>query len=296
MFQGAITASVTPFRNGKVDVAALKGLVEHQVKGGIRGIVPCGTTGEASTLDWKEHEQVIDVVVKAVKGRVPVLAGTGSNNTKEAVELTKYAKKAGADAALVVTPYYNKPTQEGLYRHYRTLAESANIPIVLYNVPGRTGVNLLPETVARLAEVKNIVAVKEASGNLGQVCEILRRVPKDFCVLSGDDALTLPMMALGAKGVISVASNAAPALVSELCDSFLAGDLARAREIHFRLWQFFEACFVETNPIPVKTAVAAMGLCGEELRLPLCGISEGNRKKVVDALAGLGLVKKGRKS
>jgi 4-hydroxy-tetrahydrodipicolinate synthase len=294
MFQGAITATVTPFRKGKLDVAALKGLVEHQLKGGIKGIVPCGTTGEAATLDWEEHERVIDTVVKAVRGRVPVIAGTGSNSTKEALEMTKYARKAGADAALVVTPYYNKPTQEGLYRHFRHLAESVNIPIVLYNVPGRTGVNMLPDTVARLSAVKNIVAVKEASGNLGQVCEILRRVPREFCVLSGDDALTLPMLALGAKGVISVASNAAPALVSEMCDAFLAGDLARARDLHFRLWEFFDVCFVETNPVPVKTAVAMMGLCGDEVRLPLCEMAEVNRRKVAAALAALGLVKKGK--
>jgi 4-hydroxy-tetrahydrodipicolinate synthase len=291
MFEGTIVALVTPFKNGKLDKKALKALVEFQIKNGTKALVPCGTTGEASTLSYEEHEAVIDIVIETAKGRVPVIAGTGSNNTEEAIELTKYAKKAGADASLVVTPYYNKPTQEGLYRHYRTLAEAVDLPMVLYNVPGRTGVNLLPATVARLAEVKNIVAVKEASGNLGQVCEIIRSVPKDFTVLSGDDGLFFPMMALGAKGVISVASNVAPRLMADLYDAWIAGDVARARAIHFKLWPLFDVLFVETNPIPVKTAVSLMGLCAEEFRLPLCPMGADNRKKLAKVLSGLKLVK-----
>lgn len=289
MFEGTIVAIVTPFRNGKLDKKALKGLVEFQIQNGTKAIVPCGTTGEASTLSYEEHEAVIDIVIEAAKGRVPVIAGTGSNNTSEAIELTKYAKKAGADASLVVTPYYNKPTQEGLYRHYRTLAEAVDLPMVLYNVPGRTGVNLLPGTVARLAEVKNIVAVKEASGNLGQVCEIVRSVPKDFTVLSGDDGLFFPMLALGAKGVISVASNVAPRLMADLYEAWAAGDVAKARSIHYKLWPLFDVLFVETNPIPVKTAVALLGLAEEEFRLPLCTMGADNKKKLAKVLSGLKL-------
>jgi 4-hydroxy-tetrahydrodipicolinate synthase len=291
MFEGTTVAIVTPFKNGKLDRKALKGLVEFQIKNGTKAIVPCGTTGEASTLSYEEHEAVIDIVIETAKGRVPVIAGTGSNNTSEAIELTKYAKKAGADASLVVTPYYNKPTQEGLYRHYRTLAEAVDLPMVLYNVPGRTGVNLLPATVARLAEVKNIVAVKEASGNLGQVCEILRAVPKDFTVLSGDDGLFLPMLSLGAKGVISVASNVAPRLMTDLYEAWVAGEAKKAADIHMKLWPLLDVLFVETNPIPVKTAVAMMGLISEEFRLPLCPMGADNRKKLAKVLSGLKLVK-----
>lgn len=289
MFHGAIVATVTPFRNGKLDEAALKRLVEFQIRNGTDGIVPCGTTGESATLSYEEHERVIDAVVSAVEGRVPVIAGTGSNNTKEAVVLTRYAKKAGADAALVITPYYNKPTQEGLTRHFRTVAESADIPIVMYNVPGRTGVNMAPETVARLAEVKNIVGLKEASGSLDQVSAILSVVPKKFCLLSGDDSLTFPMLVLGAKGVISVASNVAPRLMADLCDACASGEISRAREIHFRLWPLFKVLFVETSPIPVKTALAMMKMIREEFRLPLCPLSEGNRKTLAKVLSDFGI-------
>ncbi len=289
MFHGAIVAIVTPFRNGKVDGPALKKLVEYQIAGGTDGIVPCGTTGESPTLSYEEHERVIDVVIAAAAGRVPVIAGTGSNNTKEAIVLTRYAKKAGADAALVITPYYNKPTQEGLYRHFRAVAEAADIPMILYNVPGRTGVNMTAETVARLSGVPNIVGVKEASGNLGQVTEILRRVPKTFCVLSGDDGLFFPMLALGAKGVISVASNVAPRQMADLYDSFVMGEVSRAREIHFRLWPLFHALFIETNPIPVKTGLAIMKRIRDEIRLPLCPMSDPNRKILAKAIADLGL-------
>lgn len=287
MFHGAMVAIVTPFRNGRLDTPALKKLVEFQVRNGTSGIVPCGTTGESATLSFEEHEKVIDVVIEAAKGRVPVVAGTGSNNTKEAVVLTRYAKKAGADAALVITPYYNKPTQKGLVAHFQAVAESVDIPIVLYNVPGRTGVNMAPETVARLAEVRNIVGIKEASGNLTQICEILRTTPKGFCVLSGDDALYYPMLALGAKGVISVVSNVAPKEMAEIYAAYAAGRTERARELHFRLWPLMQVLFVETNPIPAKTAVAMMGLIREEFRLPLCEMSEGNRKALAKVLSDL---------
>ena len=289
MFHGAIVAIVTPFRNGKVDGAALKRLVEFQIASGTDGIVPCGTTGESPTLTYEEHEAVIDLVVAAAAGRVPVIAGTGSNNTKEAIVLTRYAKKAGADGALVITPYYNKPTQEGLYRHFRAVAEAAEIPIILYNVPSRTGVNMTAETVARLSGVPNIVGVKEASGNLNQVCDILRLVPKTFCVLSGDDGLFFPMLALGAKGVISVASNVAPRAMADLYDSFVMGEISRAREIHFRLWPLFHALFVETNPIPVKTALAMMKRIRDEIRLPLCPMADANRKVLAKVISDLKL-------
>jgi len=287
MFHGAITAIITPFRGGRLDVPALKKLVEFQVRNGISGLVPCGTTGESATLSFEEHEKVIQVVMDAARGRVPVIAGTGSNNTKEAVVLTRYAKKAGADAALVITPYYNKPTQKGLVAHFRAIAEEVDIPIILYNVPGRTGVNMTADTVARLSEVKNIAGVKEASGNLVQVSEILRATPRTFCVLSGDDALYFPMLALGAKGVISVVSNVAPREMADLYDAFVSGRVATAREIHYRLWPLMQALFIETNPIPVKTAVAMMGMIKEEFRLPLCTMSDDNRKALAKVLSGL---------
>ena len=289
MFHGAIVATVTPFRNGKVDRAALRKLVRYQIESGTDGIVPCGTTGESATLSFDEHEQVIDTVIDAAGGKVPVIAGTGSNNTREAILLTKYARKAGANGALVITPYYNKPTQEGLYRHFRTVAESADIPIILYNVPGRTGVNMTAATVARLAEIPNIVGVKEASGNMNQICDIIRDTPKKFCVLSGDDFLYFPMLALGAKGVISVTSNVAPRAMADLYDAYVIGEISRAREIHYRLWPLFNACFIETNPIPAKTALAMMGRIREEFRLPLCPMSDVNRKSLAKVLSDLRL-------
>lgn len=289
MFHGAIVATVTPFRNGKLDRAALRRLVEFQIASGTDGIVPCGTTGESATLSFEEHEQVIDAVIEAVDGRVPVIAGTGSNNTREAILLTRYARKAGANGALVITPYYNKPTQEGLYRHFRAVAESADIPVVLYNVPGRTGVNMTSQTVARLAGVANIVGVKEASGNLNQVCDIIRMTPKKFCVLSGDDFLFFPMMALGAKGVISVASNVAPRAMADLYDAYVIGEVSRAREIHYHLWPLFHALFIETNPIPAKTALAILGRIREEFRLPLCPMGDANRKALARVLSDMKL-------
>jgi 4-hydroxy-tetrahydrodipicolinate synthase len=290
MFHGAITAIVTPFRNGRLDGPALRKLVEFQIRNGISGIVPCGTTGESATLSYDEHERVIDLVLETADGRVPVIAGTGSNNTKEAVLLTRYARKAGADAALLITPYYNKPTQRGLVAHFTEVAGASDIPILLYNVPGRTGVNMTAETVARLAEVKNIVGVKEASGNLAQICDILKMTPRTFCVLSGDDGLYFPMLALGAKGVISVASNVVPKEMADLYDAFALGQVARARELHFRLWPLLQALFIETNPVPVKTALAMMGKVREEFRLPLCGMSGTNRKALSKVLSSLKLL------
>jgi len=290
MFHGAIVATVTPFRNGNLDKNALKKLVTFQIDSGTDGIVPCGTTGESATLSFEEHERVIDIVLESADGRVPVIAGTGSNNTKEAVALTRYAKKAGVSGALVITPYYNKPTQDGLYRHFRTVAESADIPIILYNVPGRTGVNMAAQTVARLAEIPNIVGVKEASGNLTQVCDIIRMTPKKFCVLSGDDALFFPMMALGAKGVISVTSNVAPQLMAELYDTYVIGEISRARDIHYHLWPLFHALFLETNPIPAKTALAMMKKIREEFRLPLSPMADANRKVLARTLSDMKLI------
>jgi 4-hydroxy-tetrahydrodipicolinate synthase len=290
MFHGAIVATVTPFRNGNLDKNALKKLVTFQIESGTDGIVPCGTTGESATLSFEEHERVIDIVLESADGRVPVIAGTGSNNTKEAVALTRYAKKAGVNGALVITPYYNKPTQDGLLRHFRAVAESADIPIILYNVPGRTGVNMAAQTVARLAEIPNIVGVKEASGNLNQVCDIIRMTPKKFCVLSGDDALFFPMMALGAKGVISVTSNVAPRLVAELYDTYVIGEISRARDIHYHLWPLFQALFLETNPIPAKTALAMMKKIREEFRLPLSPMADASRKALAKTLSDMKLV------
>ncbi|MDX1814415.1 MAG: 4-hydroxy-tetrahydrodipicolinate synthase [Thermodesulfobacteriota bacterium] len=290
MFYGAIVATVTPFRNGNLDKNALKKLVTFQIDSGTDGIVPCGTTGESATLSFEEHERVIDIVLESADGRVPVIAGTGSNNTKEAVALTRYAKKAGVSGALVITPYYNKPTQDGLFRHFRAVAESADIPIILYNVPGRTSVNMAAHTVARLAEIPNIVGVKEASGNLTQVCDIVRMTPKKFCVLSGDDALFFPMMALGAKGVISVTSNVAPSLMAELYDTYVIGEISRARDIHYHLWPLFHALFLETNPIPTKTALAMMKKIREEFRLPLCPMADANRKVLARTLSDMKLI------
>ncbi|MGB3399185.1 MAG: 4-hydroxy-tetrahydrodipicolinate synthase [Candidatus Deferrimicrobiaceae bacterium] len=290
MFHGAIVATVTPFRNGNLDKNALKKLVTFQIDNGTDGIVPCGTTGESATLSFEEHERVIDIVLESADGRVPVIAGTGSNNTKEAVALTRYAKKAGVSGALVITPYYNKPTQDGLLRHFRAVAESADIPIILYNVPGRTGVNMAAQTVARLAEIPNIVGVKEASGNLTQVCDIIRMTPKKFCVLSGDDALFFPMMALGAKGVISVTSNVAPRLMAELYDTYVIGEISRARDIHYHLWPLFQALFLETNPIPAKTALAMMKKIREEFRLPLSPMADASRKALAKTLSDMKLI------
>ncbi len=291
MFKGSIVAIVTPFKNGKVDEKALGDLIEWHIKQGTNAIVPCGTTGESATLDYKEHDRVIEFTVKAVNKRVPVIAGTGANATDETIMITKHAKKAGADGALLVSPYYNKPTQEGLYRHYKAVADAVKIPIVLYNVPGRTAVNMLPSTVARLAEVRNIVALKEATGDMKQASEVIRLCGDSITVLSGDDFTTLPLLALGGKGTISVTANVMPKLVSDMCAMWEQGRFDEAREIHFKLEPLTASMFIETNPIPVKTALAMMGKIKEEFRLPLCEMAKANREKLRNVLKSYKLVR-----
>jgi len=284
MFKGSMVALVTPFINGRVDEDALRRLVDFQIDNGTDVIVPCGTTGEASTLDYDEHIRVIEVVVEQSAGRVPVIAGTGSNSTAEAIEITSKAKEAGADGALLVTPYYNKPSQEGLYRHFMAIADAVDIPQVLYNVPGRTAVNMLPDTVARLAVHPNIVAIKEAAGSLQQASEIIALCGDSIGVLSGDDFITFPMMACGGTGVISVVANIMPREVAALTDAFFAGNMAEARRLHLKLQKISSAMFIETNPVPVKTAAAMMGKCNGELRLPLVAMSEANIAKLVSVM------------
>jgi 4-hydroxy-tetrahydrodipicolinate synthase len=287
-FQGSFVAVVTPFRGGRIDENAYRQLVEFQLESGSAGIVPCGSTGESATLSHEEHADLIRLTVELVKGRAPIVAGTGSNSTREALKLTAVAKQAGADAALLITPYYNKPTQQGLYEHYKTVAEEVDLPIVLYNVPGRTGVSLAPTTIFRLAELKNVVAVKDATGNLEWTSEVIGGC--DLTVLSGDDALTLPMIALGAKGVISVLANVAPGVMAEMVKKALAGDHVTARQIHHRYFRLMKAMFLESNPIPVKAALEMMGMIGPELRLPLTPIGEAARTQLRDAMARVGLI------
>lgn len=288
---GSLVALVTPFRpDGGLDEPALKTLVRRQLAEGTDGIVPCGTTGEGATLNEAETDRVVSLVVQEVDGRIPVVAGAGSNDTRVAVARAKRMKELGADAVLSVAPYYNKPTQQGLYEHFRTIAEDCGIPVVVYNVPGRTASNILPETMVRLADLPNIVAVKEASGNLVQIMEILSGAP-GFTVLSGDDALTLPMLLLGAKGVISVVANEAPGLMHELVRAGLEGDWAVARELHFKLLPLMQANFLESNPIPVKGAVALLGLITETYRLPLVSPSQKTRNELQRLLYVLGLLK-----
>ncbi len=289
MFTGSITALVTPFRDGNIDEEGLKRLIEFQIAGGTSGVVPCGTTGESATLSYEEHNRVIELTIEASAKRVPVIAGTGSNSTAETIALTKHAKKAGADAALLITPYYNKPTQPGLYEHYRKVAEAVDIPIILYNVPGRTSVNMLPETVAKLSEIRNIIGIKEATGDLKQVSDVIELSRDGFIVLSGDDFTTLPLLSIGGHGVISVTSNIMPGEVSAMVKSFFSGDMKEARRLHFRLQALHRAMFMETNPIPVKTALAVMGMVGEEFRLPLTRMSEANRAKLITVLKAYGL-------
>lgn len=269
MFSGAFTALITPFRNGEVDVEALEGIVELQIKQGIHGLVPCGTTGETPAMSEAEDRLVIETVVKVADGRVPVVAGSGSNSTQMAIKYTKMAQEAGADGSLQVAPYYNKPTQEGLYRHFAAIAESTDLPLILYNIPGRTAVTIMADTMARLAEIPNIVGVKESTLSMNMVSDIRRLCGEEFDILSGDDPMILPLMSLGGRGVISVASNVAPGAVSDMVDAILEGNWERGRELHYELLPLFRALFVETNPIPVKTAASLLGLCSDEMRLPL---------------------------
>ena len=290
MFQGAMSAIITPFSRGRIDEKAFRRLVEYQIKGGIDGIVPCGTTGESATLTYEEHERIIEVTLDAVKGRVPVIAGTGSNSTDETIAFTRHAERVGADAALLISPYYNKPTQEGLYRHYRAVAEAVSIPLVLYNVPGRTSLNMLPDTVARLSEFKNIIGIKEASCSLQQVSEVIEKARRGFMVLSGDDFITLPMLAVGARGTISVTSNIVPGEVAKMCGAQREGNTKKALRLHYKMQPLNRALFLETNPIPVKSALAMMGAIKEEYRLPLVKMESGRRRALGRALKEYGLI------
>ncbi|MDO8434625.1 MAG: 4-hydroxy-tetrahydrodipicolinate synthase [Candidatus Binatus sp.] len=284
MFNGALTALVTPFRDGSVDETALRDLIEWQIQSGIDGLVPCGSTGESATLSHSEHDAVIKITIEQTRRRVPVVAGTGSNSTAEAIRLTAAAREMGADGALLISPYYNKPTQDGIFRHYKTIAASVDLPLIVYNIPGRTGSNIAPETFARLAEIKNVVGVKEASGSMDQSSDILHLCGEKLTILSGDDALTLPLMSLGAKGVISTTSNIMPREMHDLAAAALGKDFDRAREIHFQMLPVMRALFIETNPIPVKQALAFMGKCANELRMPLVTMTAGLAEKLRTAM------------
>jgi 4-hydroxy-tetrahydrodipicolinate synthase len=290
MFEGVLTALVTPLRDGAIDETALRDLVERQIDAGIDGLVPCGSTGESATLSHAEHRRVVEIVVQATRGRVPVVAGTGSNNTAEAIELTRHAKEAGADGALLISPYYNKPTQEGLVAHFAEIGRACAFPLIVYNIPSRTGSNILAPTMARIAEIEQVVGDKEASGDLVQTAEVIARCPDDFAVLSGDDALTLPMLSIGGRGVISVTSNLAPAEMVGMVRAFRGGDVEHARRVHFRLLPLFDVLFCETNPIPVKAAMAALGWIGPEIRLPLLPLTEANRERLQVVLKELRLL------
>jgi len=290
MFEGAMVALVTPFKKEKVDEKKLAELVEFHIKNGTNGIVPCGTTGESATLSYEEHDRVIEVVIEAANKKIPVIAGTGSNSTAEALMLTKHAKKAGADASLQVSPYYNKPTQEGLYQHFKAIAEGSDLPMIVYNIASRTGVNIEPETMERISKVKNIVGVKESSGNLEQMARIRYLCGDKFDLISGDDGLTLPVLAIGGTGVISVVNNIVPKDVSDMVCKFKKGDIEGARKLHYKLLPLVRAVFLETNPIPVKTALSLMGMIEPDLRLPLCSMSEANLEKLKKALKNYGLL------
>ena len=292
MFKGAITAIVTPFtEKGELDEESLRKLVEFQVKNRIDGIVPCGTTGESPTLSHDEHKRVIEITIDAAKGKVPVIAGAGSNSTRHAVEMTKMAADLGADASLHVPPYYNKPTQEGIYRHFCEIAKAANLPVIAYNIQGRTAVNIETQTLARLArEHSNIAGVKEASGNIAQMMDVISSLPREFCVLSGDDNLALPLMALGGKGVVSVASNIIPKEMHELCEYAIKGNFEKAGKMHYELLPLFKEIFIETNPIPIKAALAMKGMIKESYRLPMCEMKDENKEKLRKILEDLALI------
>jgi 4-hydroxy-tetrahydrodipicolinate synthase len=290
MFSGAISAIITPIRDGAVDEAALRDLVEWEIQSGVDGIVPCGSTGESATLTHAEHEQVIKLVVDQTRRRVPVIAGTGSNATAEAIRLTTFAREIHADGALLISPYYNKPTQDGIYRHYKAIADAVDLPLIVYNIPGRTGSNIAPETFARLCEVKNIVAIKESSGSMDQCSDIMKLCGDRLTLLSGDDPLAVPLIALGAKGVISVVTNVMPREVHEMVAAALAGDFARARQLHYQLLPLTRALFSETNPIPIKQACAFMGKCTNEMRLPLLPMTPPAAEKLRATMQSLHLL------
>ena len=290
MFSGAFTAIVTPFKDGNLDEAGLRELIRFGIEGGVSGFVPCGTTGESPTLSHDEHRRVIEITIKEVAGQVKVIAGTGSNSTNEAIELTRYARKVGADGALLVSPYYNKPTQEGLYQHFKSVAETVDIPILVYNIQGRTSVNIENATMERLSRIPNIVGVKEASGSILQMSEVIRLCGTEFDVLSGDDQITFPLMALGGKGVISVITNIVPNKMSQLVKNMLNGAIEEARLIHFEIYELCQVMFIETNPIPIKAALGLMGKIQPEFRLPLCAPSAANAEKLKTVLARYGII------
>ena len=289
MFEGVFVAIVTPFKNGRIDEEALRGLIDFQIAGGIDGIVPCGTTGESATLSHDEHDQVIRIAIDACKGKASVLAGTGSNSTQEAIELSENAKRAGADGLLQITPYYNKPNQEGLYQHFLSVADAVDLPIILYNVPSRTSVNMIPETIVRLAKIKNIVGIKEASGSLQAMSEIIANCGDDFTLLSGDDPLLWPILAIGGKGVISVTANILPAKVVAMCEAAVTGNMKKAQSMHYKLMDISDSLFSDTNPIPVKAALHLMGKIENELREPLVGLSREHLEKLKKVMAFHGL-------
>jgi 4-hydroxy-tetrahydrodipicolinate synthase len=290
MFEGSIVALVTPFKGGEVDYQALENLIEFHINNHTDAILVCGTTGESPTLTFEEHEKVIEEAVRIARGRIKVIAGTGANATHEAIELSTHAQRVGADACLLVAPYYNKPTQEGLYRHFKAIAKEVSIPIILYNIPSRTGVEIAPETIYRLVkEHENIIGSKESTPNMDRISELKRLLGDNFTILSGDDSLTLPMMALGAKGVISVANNIMPREVKQMVDYALKGDFKKAREMHYYLYELFKVLFIETNPIPVKTACWALGMCEKEFRLPLCEMKPENERKLISVLKAYNL-------
>jgi 4-hydroxy-tetrahydrodipicolinate synthase len=290
MFSGSMVALVTPFKDGSVDWESLKGLVEFHIKNGTHGIVACGTTGEAATLTSEEHTGVVKSVIKAANKKIPVIAGTGSNSTEHAVELTREAERLGADGALLISPYYNRPTQEGIYQHYKKVASSVGIPLIIYNIPSRTGSKIEPETLARLCEVKNVAGVKEATGSVDQAIDVLRLCGDRLAVYSGEDSLTYSLMALGGKGVISTVANITPKEMSDLTQACLQGNWTKGRDIQLKLVPLIRAVFVETNPIPIKTALSLMGKCRPDLRLPLTPMSEGGLKKLRQAMTDFGLI------
>ena len=291
--RGSMVALVTPFKNDQVDEPALKRLVEFHIAGGTSALVPCGTTGESATLSHEEHERVVELIVQTARGRIPVIAGTGSNNTQEAIRLTKHAKRVGADGALLISPYYNKPTQRGLYLHFKAVAEAVDLPIIPYNIASRTAVNIEPETIAKLvAELPNIVAIKESSGNLEQMSRILQLTHRRIALLSGDDALTLPVLAIGGVGVVSVVANLVPKDGAALVRAFEQGKVSQAIEWHDRLLPLVKAMFIETNPIPVKTAMGMLGMINPQLRLPLCAMEGANLERLKAALEDYGLCKR----
>ena len=288
---GTYTALITPFTGGQLDENAFKKLVQLQIEGGVDGIVPVGTTGESPTVNMHEHARIIELAIEFAQGKAKVIAGTGANSTAEAIHLTQQAEKAGANASLQVAPYYNKPSQEGLFQHFSAIAQSTGLPLVLYSIPGRCGVAISVETVARLAEAhRNIVAIKEAGGDADRVSQLRAALPESFDILSGDDSLTLPFMSVGARGVISVASNIIPAEVTSMVNDFAAGKVSEALATHAKFYPLFKDLFIETNPVPVKTAMALRGLCAEEFRLPLCPMATQNRDRLIQTLKNFALV------